>query len=400
MVSGWRIPQAIQERRARLMRVRLVIACALATSASTPATAQPAAIPTEDDVPVALLVDVTSGQVLFARNAHRRFVPASITKVMTLYLAFEMIEAGRLDPRQPLVVTPQVASEWSGKGSTMFLQADDRVQLSDLLKGIATVSANDASIVVAEKGAGSVPAWTAQMNAKARSIGMEQSHFATPNGWPDGGRTFTTASDLVTLATALVRDHPKKYKKFIGLPDFRYGPIAQSNRDPMIGRIEGSDGIKTGYTNEAGFGYLGTAKRGDQRLVMVLAGAYRNATRARSARSLIEWGFTAFDRQRLFSSGSIVGSARVQNGAASNVDLITDRAVAVNAPKGKAEDIRITITYDGPLRAPIAEGEKVGVLEIQVPDMEPARVPLLARTSVSKAGLMDRIANAFSGWFG
>ncbi|MGB3469459.1 MAG: D-alanyl-D-alanine carboxypeptidase family protein [Erythrobacter sp.] len=396
MEGGRRTLQGIAGGRAYVLYACAVVALAL----GTPALAQTAAIPTEDDVPIALLVDVTSGQVLFARNADRRFVPASITKVMTLYLAFEMIEAGRLDLRQPVVVTPQVAGEWSGKGSSMFLQAEDRVQLSDLLKGIATVSANDASIVVAEKGAGSVAAWTAQMSATARSIGMEQSHFATPNGWPDGGQTFTTATDLVTLAGAIIRDHPKKYKEFIGLPGFRYGPIAQPNRDPLIGRIEGADGIKTGYTNEAGFGYLGTAKRGNQRLVMVVAGAYRNATRARSARSLMEWGFTAFDRQRLFAKGMSVGRARVQNGSASGVDLVTDRAVAVNVPKGKAGDIRIAITYDGPLRAPIAAGEKVGVLEIQVPDMEPARVPLLAGTAVPKAGLMDRIANAFTGWFG
>lgn len=386
-------------------RFGLIGLCVLAALAMpiTPALAQRAAspaVPSEADVPVALLVDVTSGQVLFARNADRRFVPASITKVMTLYLAFEMIEAGRLDPRQSLLVSAKAAQEWGGKGSSMFLEADDTVQLAELLKGIATVSANDASIVLAQEAAGSVSAWTAQMNAKARSIGMEQSHFGTPNGWPDDGRTFTTAHDLVTLADRMIRRHPAKFAEYVGRPSFQYGTISQANRDPLIGRVKGADGIKTGYTNEAGFGYLGTAKRGGQRLVMVVAGAYRNATRARAARSFMEWGFAAFDRERLFAKATKVGSARVQNGSSSTVDLITDRAVAVNVPKGKAQDIRITITYDGPLRAPIQAGEKVAMLEISAPDMQPARVPLLARETVTKAGFLDRIANAFAGWLG
>ncbi len=358
------------------------------------------AVPAQEEVPIALLVDVTSGQVLYARNASRRFVPASITKVMTMFLAFELIESGRLDLRQTLVVPRDVAKEWGGKGSSMFLQEGDRVQLADVLTGIANVSANDGAVLLATQSAGSVAGWTALMNAEARSIGMAQSHFGTPNGWPDEGRTFTTANDLVTLADTMIRRHPEKFATFIGQPGFRYREITQSNHDPLIGKVQGADGIKTGYTNEAGFGYLGTVKRNGQRLVMVVAGVSGGAARARAARSFIEWGFTAFDRQRLFAKGESVGLARVQDGSARSVELVTDRPVAVNVPKGKAAQVRMEITYDGPLRAPIAAGAPVAMLEITVPDMEPARIPLMAKTTIEKAGPLARVFNAVAGWLG
>ena len=161
------------------------------------------AIPREDEAPVAILVDITSGQVLHARNPDRRFMPASVTKVMTLYLAFELIEQGRLDPAQVFTMSPVVAREWRRKGSTMFLDAGERVRVDDLLLGIANVSANDGAAVLGEGQAGSVAAWTLAMNYTARGIGMSGSHFGTPNGFPDEGRTFTTANDLASRQQAV-----------------------------------------------------------------------------------------------------------------------------------------------------------------------------------------------------
>ncbi len=385
-----------------LRKLALAVVAAIAI-AGVPAFAQretSPAIPAQEDVPIALLVDVTSGQVLYSRNASRRFVPASITKVMTMFLAFELIESGRLDPRETLTVPTDVAKEWGGKGSSMFLQQGDRVQLADVLTGIANVSANDGAVLLATYSAGSVAAWTAQMNAKARSIGMEQSHFGTPNGWPDEGYTFTSASDLVRLADTMIRRHPTKFATFIGQKGFRYRDITQSNHDPLIGRVKGADGIKTGYTNEAGYGYLGTVKRNGQRLVMVVAGVSGGAARASAARSFIEWGFTAFDRQRLFAKGESVGLARVQDGSARTVELVTDRPIAVNVPKGKSAQIRMEIAYDGPLRAPITAGAPVAMLEITAPDMEPARIPLMAKSTIEKAGPFARVFNAVAGWLG
>lgn len=386
----------------RSLTLRALPSAFAALALTAPLSANTGALPSEIgaiDIPVALLVDASNGQVLFERSASRRFVPASVTKVMTLYTAFEMIDKGQLDPDHYLTVSPEAWMEWRGKGSTMFLGADERVLISDLLTGIATVSANDASFVLAEGASGSVGGWTARMNSTARAIGMRQSHFGTPNGWPDEGRTFTTAHDLVALARALLRDHPDKVARFIGRKSFSYGGITQTNHDPMIGRVDGADGIKTGYTNEAGFTYLGTARRGDQRLILVVAGGYDKYARARLARGLIEWGFASFDRKRLFATGARVGEARVQDGMASRIELVAQRDVFINVPSGKGEGLRMTIVYDGPLRAPIAAGERVATLVIEAPDMEPARVPLLAERSVGKAGILSRIANAVTGWF-
>ncbi|HCI62017.1 MAG TPA: D-alanyl-D-alanine carboxypeptidase, partial [Erythrobacter sp.] len=213
-----------------------------------------AAIPSEADAPIAYLLDATSGQVLYQREIDRRFMPASITKVMTTFLAFEWIDEGRLLRERIFGVRPETFRQWHRKGSTMFLAEDARVSVDDLLHGVTTVSANDGAVVLAEGAAGSVEDWVAAMNAKAREIGMANSHFGNPNGWMDEGRTFVTARDLGTLAQAMVVRHPTKYRHFVGAQGLEYNGIEQRNHDPITGVVPGADGIKTGYTNQAGFG--------------------------------------------------------------------------------------------------------------------------------------------------
>lgn len=355
--------------------------------------------PPEDEVPIALLVDLTSGQVLHQRNADRRFVPASITKVMTLFRAFELIAAGKLVPAQTFTMRDETWREWNGEGSTMWIGAGEPVSVHDMLTGIANVSANDAAAALAEGEAGSVDAWVAAMNEEALRLGMTQSHFGTPNGWPDEGRTFTTAHDLVKLARAMITRHPELYARYIGKRGFRFNGIEQSNHDPLIGRTRGADGIKTGYTNEAGFGYLGSVERDGQRLVLVVAGVDRSGTRARAARNYIEWGFSAFERRRLFGEQQVVGEARVQGGGARRVGLRTDRTVYVNVPRGASGELSMSISYDGPLRAPFSAGDRVATLVIEVPGMEPARLPLLATDDVEQAGVFARMLNGIAGWF-
>lgn len=357
------------------------------------------AVPTAAEAPVALLVDLTNGQVLHARSPERRFMPASVTKVMTLYLAFELIEAGRLDPAQVFMMSPVVARDWRRRGSTMFLDAGERVRVHDLLLGIANVSANDGAAVLAEGQAGSVAAWTQAMNRTARTLGMTGSHFGTPNGWPDEGRTFTTANDLVTLARAMIARHPDKFGYYIGRSGYDYKGIAQVNHDPMIGKVPGADGIKTGFTNESGFSYLGTAQRSGQRLALVLAGVENGRLRGRLARAYIEWGFSAFDHRRLFAPGAVVGMARVQDGTARAVGLVARGPVAINLPRGSTAKLAATIRYDGPLRAPLAAGDQVAVLEVTAPGIAPARIPLYAAEAVAVAGPLDRIINAIAGLF-
>jgi len=387
------------------MRPALFLFALLSALVAMPARAVPdpgpvqPAVPTAAEAPVALLIDLGSGQVIHARNPDARFMPASVTKVMTLYLAFELIAQRKLDPAQVFVMSPDISREWRRKGSTMFLDRGESVRVEDLLLGIANVSANDGAAVLAEGYAGSVAAWTAAMNRTALGLGMTGSHFASPNGWPDEGRTFTTANDLATLARAMISRHPDKFGYYIGRSGFDYKGIAQVNHDPMIGRVPGADGIKTGFTNEAGFSYLGTARRNGQRLVMVLAGVENGRLRARLAKAYIEWGFSAFDRRQLFANGAVVGSARVQGGNARSVGLRAAGPVAINLPRGSDGRLTGTIRYDGPLRAPLIAGQEVATLEVTAEGVAPARVPLYAAESVGTAGPLDRIVNAIAGVF-
>lgn len=359
----------------------------------------PPAVPTVAEAPVALLVDLGSGQVLHARNPDRRFMPASVTKVMTLYLAFELMKEGKLHPDQVFTMRPDVARDWRRKGSTMFLMSGERVRVEDLLLGIANVSANDGSAMLADGQAGSVEAWTAMMNRTAWGLGMNGSHFNSPNGFPDEGKTFTTATDLITLARALITRHPDEFGYYIGRTGFDYKGIAQVNHDPMIGRVAGADGIKTGFTNESGFSYLGTARRDGQRLVLVLAGVENGRLRARLARAYVEWGFAAFERRQLFGPGAVVGEARVQDGAMRHVALKATGPVAINLPRGSTPQLTATIRYEGPLRAPITAGQEVAMLEVSAPGVSPAHIPLYAAETVDTAGPIARIVNAARGLF-
>ena len=356
-------------------------------------------VPAPDLAPIALLVDLNSGLELMERDADRRFLPASITKVMTLFVAFEMIDEGKLSSDQIFTVRPETYEEWHDKGSRMFLPRDAKVSVDDLLIGIAAVSANDGAVVLAEGAAGSVGKWTTQMNAKARELGMRNSHFGTPNGWPDEGRTYTSARDLVTLARAIITRHPDKYARYFGRDGFAYNGYAQANHDPMIGVVKGADGMKTGFTNEAGYGFLGTAIRGGRRLVMVVAASDTGQRRKLASHQLIDWGFANFDTRPLFAAGAIVGSAEVQNGMQQHVTLAAPAAINATFPAGHKGAVKLTIHYEGPLQAPVREGERIAQLEIEVDGLPPSRVPLITAAAVDNAGPFQRLVNGLTGIF-
>ena len=372
---------------------------ALPTNLSAQSSQRPAP-PTPEQAPIAYMIDLSSGQTLYARDIDRRFVPASITKVMTTLVAFDMLADGKLRPDQRVPYRDETFKEWHRKGSTLFLPAHARPTVQELLIGITTVSANDASVVLAEGAAGSVKNWADRMNATAHSIGMHDSHFGTPNGWPDEGRTFVTARDLGTLAERILQRHPQLFGYYYGRRGLKAYGIAQDNHDPITGRVEGADGMKTGFTDQAGYGFLGTAERNGRRLVMVVAGADRGSERNRASRAFMEWGFKAFDSRILARKNQPIASARVQNGSLGEVPLVADQDVRVAVPRGDRAKAELTIHYDGPLRAPIAKGEAVATLEIAVPGMEKATLPLYASQEVKEAGMFGRIANGFAGLFG
>lgn len=343
-------------------------------------------------IPVGYLVDMGSGQVLYARQPERRFLPASMTKVMTAYVAFELIARGKLKPEQRFIVRPETAAEWNGKGTSLFLRGHESVSVDELLHGIATASANDACVVLAESYAGSVPGWTALMNAQARRLGLANSRFHTPNGWPDKGQTYVSAQDLVTLGRAMIERHPALYRRYFGQKQMDWHGVTLRSHDPTVGVVPGADGIKTGHTNEAGYNFLGSAERNGRRLMMVIGGAQTARQRAEASRALLEWGFTAWKNRRLFAQGAKVADARVQGGDARSVPLIAPHTIG-HASYNPQESIHLRLIYKGPLKAPIAKGAQVAQLEIVSSDGETNRVPLVTGAAVGKAGPLDRLAN-------
>lgn len=349
-------------------------------------------------IPVTLLVDLGSGQVLTARQPDLSFVPASMAKVMTAYVAFEEMAAGRLTGDRKFTVGDATARQWRGRGTSLDLAAGQSVSTDTLLHGIATVSANDAAVVLAEGYAGTVPAWSSLMNAEARRLGMANSRFGSPNGWPDGGATYVSASDLTRLAQAMITRHPALYRRFFGRKRMLWNGKVLTSHDPTVGVVPGADGIKTGFTREAGYNFLGSAERDGRRLVMVVAGAKSEAQRTAAARALLEWGFSAWDARPLFAAHAPVARAQVQGGNAREVPLVANSAVYAVLPKDGNEPVSLRVVYQGPLVAPIAKGATIAQLEVRVGGGQPGRVPLQAGRAVTKAGFFDRIINGVMGF--
>jgi len=369
-----------------------------------PQGAEAASAPVSPQIPVALLVDLSTGQTLFAREPERRFVPASVTKVMTAYTAFKLADAGHLPLDRPYLYPSALADQWYDEGSTMFLMAGERPTVAQLLLGVTTVSGNDASEALAMAAVGSRGSWLALMNQNAAALGMANTHFGSPNGYPDGGTTYTTARDLVVLGRALTQEYPGLYHRFFGHRQLTWRNITQENHDPFTGQVEGGDGIKTGFTAEAGYTFLGSATRGGRRLVLVLAAAPTQQIRDQSARALVEWGFAAFEQRVIIPGGTAVGLARVQNGAAEAVGLRVGRNVLAAMPRGDnggntgAGRVQMAIHYRGPLQAPIAAGDEVARLELTIDGQRSLDIPLEAADTVAAAGIFQRIGNGLKDW--
>jgi D-alanyl-D-alanine carboxypeptidase (penicillin-binding protein 5/6) len=384
----------------------------LATAASVIlASAAPAAAP-QFDTPAnyAYLIDISSGAVLYQKNADARMPPASMAKMMTTDVAFELIDKGQLPLNKMCTVRPETWQKWHGPaaGSTMFLSPNEQVSVENLLKGIVTLSGNDASVVLAECIAGTEQAFTDQMNALGKRIGLTNSHFGTANGWPDNGVTYVSARDLATLARWEIEHHYKLYKQFYSLPSFTWGKtlgsnqdITQQNRNPILGKVPGADGLKTGHTDEAGYGFTGSADQNGRRLIEVVAGLPSWNARVQESTRLIQWGFAAWQAKPLFQQGAKVGSAKVQLGSSSEVPLVAPRNLAVTIPAGLATGATsMKIHYQGPLVAPIAKGQEVAQLIVTTGDTPPQTVPLVAGEDVGRAGFFGRIWLGLKSLFG
>jgi serine-type D-Ala-D-Ala carboxypeptidase (penicillin-binding protein 5/6) len=388
----------------KLLTVLALPAAVLAVA--YPATA--AAPQFDTPAPVAFMEDLSSGAVLYAKDADRRMPPASMAKMMTVYTIFQMIKAGDIKLSTEYEVRPETWQRWHGPaaGSTMFLSVGERVSVANLLYGIVTLSGNDACVVIAEGASGTEQAFTERMNENAQKLGLTNSHFGTSNGWPDGGVTYVTARDLAKLAAATITEFPQLYKQFYSRRDFTWGKtmgagaaITQANRDPLLGRVAGADGLKTGHTEEAGYGFTGSAEQNGRRLVMVVAGLTSFNQRAQESIRFMEWGFRAWQARPVVKAGKTVGTAAVQLGDSSEVELVAPKALAVTVPSGTRPQLSGKIVYDGPVKAPIKQGAHIADLVVSAPGLPEQRMPLVAARDVGEAGFFGRAMAGLRGLF-
>lgn len=355
--------------------------------------------PYETPAPVAYIEDLSSGAVLYAKDADRRIPPASMAKMMTTYVVFDMLKKGELRLDQEFTVRPETWRRWHGPqaGSTMFLSVNEKVSVENLLYGVVVLSGNDACVVLAEGIAGTEEAFVNLMNQRAKALGLTNSNFGNSNGWPDEGRTYVTARDLAHLAKATIEEHPRLYKQFYTRREFTWGQtmggnsITQANRDPLLGRVEGADGLKTGHTEEAGYGFTGSAEQNGRRLVMVLSGLNSFNERISESVRFMEWGFRAWRARPIVAQGKRIETADVQLGDTATVGLVAPRNLSITVPSGSNAAVQAKVVYQGPVKAPIAQGQHIADLVITSPDIGEQRLPLVAENAVEEAGFFGRV---------
>ena len=341
------------------------------------------------------LADLQSGAVLFGWDSDRRIPPASMAKMMTAYVAFDLIKQKKLSLDDQFVMPPDLWRQWNNRGSTMFIAAGQSVSVRDLLHGVITLSGNDASALLAHGISGSEEGFSTLMNEKANDIGLKDSHFANAKGWPDGGKTYTTARDLGAIAERTLLDFPEFYKEFYATKSFRFNGLEQPNRNPILGAIDGADGLKTGHTNEAGYGFTGSAEQNGRRLVMVVAGMPSQAMRVSESVKFLNWGFENTSSRLLFKGQTTLATAQVQGGNVASVDLIVDRNTGAAFIGNEPKSVTLTIRYKGPLRAPIEKGAHVADLVIKNANGGGSTRPLYAAEAVGQGNVLHRIRDGF-----
>ena len=367
---------------------------------ATPTLAE--APPFDTPATVAFMQDMNTGAILYAKNPDQQIPPASLAKMMTVYTVFDMVKRGNVKLDQKITFQPDAWKQWHSQGSTMFLSPGEQVSVSNLLLGIITLSGNDACIAMAEGLSGTEAAFVQRMNENAKKLGLTGSYFGTANGWPDNGVTHVTARDMVKLAEATIHDFPKLYKQFYAKPDFSWGQtmggnaITQANRDPLLGRVPGADGLKTGHTEEAGYSVTGSAEQNGRRITMMMGGMTSFNQRIQQSVAFMNWGFRAWQNKTLAAKGKVVEKAEVQGGDASTVDLVAPQDVAVTIPSGSSPDMQIKVVYQGPIQAPIKAGQHIADIVVTTPDTGAQTMPLVAAKDVGKAGFFRRAWNGLT----
>ncbi|MEJ5219275.1 D-alanyl-D-alanine carboxypeptidase family protein [Cognatishimia sp. D5M38] len=348
----------------------------------------------ENRAKAGFVIDHTTGTILFSKRADEALPPASMSKLMTLYMAFEAVRDGRLNMEERLPVS-QHAMNYGG--STMFLDTTDRVKVVDLIRGIIVLSGNDACAVIAETLSpdGTEAGFARQMTLRARQMGMTSSTFANSNGWPAPGHRMSMR-DLALLANRLITDFPEFYPMF-SETKFEFdgrAPQNVNNRNPLLRLGVGADGLKTGHTQEAGYGLVGSAKQGPRRVIFAVSGMTSAKERAEVSEQIVNWAFRQFSTKTILRAGKRVAEADVWMGDAPRVGLVATDDIDILVPVSAGDEIAAEVVYNGPLQAPIEAGQEIAELVIQAGDLPEVRVPLVAENAVTAGGFSVRMRTA------
>lgn len=359
------------------------------------ARAQPMPMPPALAAKAWLLVESASGQHLAAQGVDERAEPASLTKLMTAYLAFDALKQGTIKLNQNVLVSEKA---WRTPGSRMFIKVDTQVTVEDLIKGMIVQSGNDASVALAEAIAGSEENFTQTMNREAQRIGLKSTQFSNASGMPDP-QHYTTARDLAILADALIRDFPDEYAKYYSMKEFRYNNITQLNRNRLLQVDPSVDGVKTGHTEAAGYCLVASSKRGDRRLLSVVLGAASDAVRTRESLKLLNYGFQSYEAVRLYAKNHPVSNLRVWKGASSTVKAGFQKDFVISVPKGFASRLKTQLLSQQPLIAPVAAGQVIGTLKVSLDDTPYGDYPVVAVEAMPVAGVFGRMIDSVRLWF-
>ena len=342
----------------------------------------------------AILIDATTGAVLFSKNADMPMPPSSMSKMMTVYILFERLRDGSLSMDDTFSISKNAWRKGGAKsgGSTMFLIPGKRVRVEDLIRGIIVQSGNDACIVVAEGLASSEEAFAEEMTARAKELGLKNSVFKNSTGWPDPEH-LTTARDLAILAQRTIEDFPGFYH-YYKETEFTYNGIRQINRNPLLYRDIEVDGLKTGHTQDAGYGLTASATKGDRRLILVVNGLASKKERRREPDRLLAWGLREFNNYKLFSAGEEVTKAEIWLGKEAQVALMNEKEMLITLSRKARHKMKVAVHMKSPVPAPIAKGQKIAKLVVTAPGFDPIEVPLIATQPVERLGLFGRLGTA------
>lgn len=337
----------------------------------------------------AIIVDANTGVVLLDKQAGDRMPTSSMSKLMTMYMVFEALKNGQLKLTDELLVSERAWKNSMDEGSRMYIQVGTKVKVEDLVRGVIVQSGNDASVALAEGVAGTEEAFVDAMNVRAKEIGLKDSHFMNATGLPDPDH-YSTPRDLAILAYRIITDFPAYYPYFAE-KEFTYNKIKQQNRDPLLGRVSGADGLKTGHTEIAGYGLVGSAKRDGRRVILVLNGLASKKDREEEGIKLMEWAFRNFESKKIVSKGQRIEDAQVWLGQERTVPLIAADDVNVVMPRAKRAGLKLSVKFKQPMIAPVKTGDEAGTLHIEVPDQKPVDIKLLAGADSPRKGVFGRV---------